>query len=263
MTSPAYLMRGQVMHARLRPVKHRFVYPVFCVRINLARLADSNNMWFGVNRWRPMSLRTRDYGARDTSSPDTWMRAQLADAGLPNDGDIWLQTFPRLFGIVFNPVSFWYCHDNTGALRAVMAEVNNTFGETHRYLLAGEDGQPITAASTLVCNKVMHVSPFCEVRGTYRFRLRDTATSMFVGIDYDDGNGPLIHTAIGGKPEVLTALAACKALLSQPFMTIGIIVKIHWQAFKLWRMRVPFFRKPDRPSGYTTDSNNFKKDIAS
>jgi len=267
MTIPAYLIRGQVMHERFRPVRHRFVYPVFCLRLNLARLAEAGNLWFGVDRRRLMSLRTRDYGPRDGSDLDQWMRAQLKEAGLPHDGEIWLQTFPRLFGFVFNPVSFWYCHDRHGTLRAVLAEVNNTFGETHRYLLSGSEGQAITADTRLVCAKAMHVSPFCEVRGSYRFRFRDTAETVMVGIDYDDGNGPLINTAIGGKRRVLTAASALQALLAQPFMTVGIVVKIHWQAWKLWRRHVPFFRKPEPAPNHTSRAaaapTNLKKEISS
>jgi len=245
-SAAAYLLRGQVMHERLRPVHHRFVYPVFCVRLNLARLAEAGNAWFGVDRRRLMSLRTRDYGPRDGSSLDTWMRAQLRQAGLPADGEIWLQTFPRLFGIVFNPVSFWYCHDRNGVLRAVLAEVNNTFGETHRYLLANPDQRGIDADSRLQCAKQLHVSPFCTVRGTYQFRFRDSAAAAQVAIDYDDGEGVLMHTAVGGKTVVLDAASTLRALLGQPFMSAGIFLKIHWQAWQLWRKRVPFFRKPEQ-----------------
>jgi DUF1365 family protein len=242
--APAYLLRGQVMHERLRPVLHRFVYPVFCVRVNLARLAEANNAWFGVDRPRLMSLRTRDFGPRDGSSLETWMRVQLAQLGLPLDGEIWLQTFPRLFGLVFNPVSFWYCHDRSGALRAVLAEVNNTFGETYRYLLTHPQQEAITADTRLQCAKQMHVSPFCEVRGGYHFRFRDTAASALVAIDYDDGEGVLIHTSVGGNMQPLVSRSALRALLAQPLMSASIIVKIHWQAWKLWRKRVPFFSKP-------------------
>jgi len=247
--APAYLIRGQVMHERLRPVVHRFVYPVFYLRINVARLEDAGNRWFGIDRRRLMSLRTRDYGPRDGSSLDAWIRDHLRNAGLPADGEIWLQTFPRLFGVVFNPVSFWYCHDRSGALRAVLAEVNNTFGETQRYLLAAPDQGVISADTHLQCAKVMHVSPFCEVRGTYHFRFRDTATTAMVGIDYDDGQGVLMHTAVGGKVQALDRSSARKALLAQPFMSAGILLKIHWQAWKLWRKRVPFFSKPERAAG--------------
>ena len=281
MNTPAYLIRGQVMHERMRPAHHRFVYPVFCLRINLSRLeeASAGNAWFGVNRRRLMSLRTRDYGPRDGSSLDLWMRKVLRDAGLPDDGEIWLQTFPRLFGYAFNPVSFWYCHDSSGALRSVLAEVNNTFGETHRYLLAAENFQAINAETRLICAKSMHVSPFCEVRGAYRFRFRDSDNSVMVAIDYDDnadsasinpdadnGMDPLIYTAISGKREVLNAASTRRALLAQPLMTFGIIAKIHWQAWKLWRKRVPFFRQPYYPpqtSESAVGTANFNKEISS
>ena len=266
--APAYLVRGQVMHERLRPAQHRFVYPVFYVRLNLARLSAANNAWFGVNRLRLMSLRTRDYGPRDGSDLDGWMRAQLADAGLPCDGEIWLQTFPRLFGFVFNPVSFWLCHDSSGALRAVLAEVNNTFGETHRYLLADSERNAITPDTRLVCAKAMHVSPFCEVRGSYRFRFRDSATTTLIGIDYEDGvdnpesPGVLIHTTVGGRLQAMTSAVALRALLTQPFLTFGIVAKIHWQAWKLWRKRVPFFRKPVRPTDSAVATANFNKEMS-
>lgn len=273
-SAAAYLVRGQVMHARLRPVYHRFVYPVFYVRLNLARLGDVNNTWFGVNCRRLMSVRTRDYGPRDGSDLDGWMRAQLAEAGLPSDGEIWLQTFPRLFGFVFNPVSFWLCHDSGGALRAVLAEVNNTFGETHRYLLADGERKAITPHTRLVCAKAMHVSPFCEVRGTYHFRFRDTAKSTLIGIDYDDeagdqhdarrpeSAGVLMHTTVGGRLQAMTSDSALLALLTQPFLTFGIVAKIHWQAWKLWRKRVPFFRKPDRPADSGVATANFNKEMS-
>jgi DUF1365 family protein len=126
----------------------------------------------------------------------------------------------------------------------VLAEVNNTFGDTQRYLLAHPQQEPITADTRLQCAKQMHVSPFCEVRGNYRFRFRDTAASALVGIDYDDGEGVLIHTAVGGKMQPLVSSSALLALLAQPLMSAGIIVKIHWQAWQLWRKRVPFFSKP-------------------
>lgn len=247
-TAAARIISGQVMHERLRPVLHRFVYPVFYLRVNLARLNELNSAWFGINRWRVAALYTKDYGARDGSDLESWMRTLLQQAGIKADGEIWLQTFPRLFGYVFNPVSFWYCYDKTGALRAVLAEVNNTFGESHRYLLS--DAQAITEHSTLIGKKNLHVSPFCQVQGTYRFRFRDLADSNFVSLDYHDENGLLIKTAVGGRSEAFTARRILRAVLKQPFLTFGIVLGIHWQAFKLWRKGVPFFSKPAAPRQY-------------
>jgi hypothetical protein len=244
----AQLLIGQVMHERLRPVRNHFVYPVFSVLLRTNALATLKQFWFGVDCWRPMSIRQRDYGPRSGEALDGWMRGLLRDAGLPDDGEIWLQTFPRLFGYAFNPVNFWYCHDRDGRLAAMLAEVNNTFGEHHRYLLvpAGEpDGQGWLEMHS---PKVFHVSPFCEVKGSYRFRVRRQAGTRFVGIDYDDGDGLLLRTAVGGRLAAFTGRALATALLRQPFLTLGVVARIHLQALRLWRMRVPFFRKPTPPA---------------
>ncbi len=236
----AQLVHARVMHARLRPVLHRFVYPVFYVRLNLARLADCQSAWFGIDRRAPLSLRTRDYGPRDGSDLQHWMRALLATHGVQADGEIWLQTFPRVFGYVFNPVSFWHCHDADGQLRAVLAEVNNTFGETHRYLLQ------LDSNGGAVCLKQMHVSPFCETAGSYRFRFRLEARRPHTAIDYYDKHGLLIRTTLSGQPQPMTARAIAMAMLRYPLLGIGIVFRIHWQALRLWLKGVPFFRKPPR-----------------
>lgn len=250
--SPAWLLTGRVIHERLRPRQHRFAYPVFYVRCNLARLASLDSMWFGVNRWRPLSLYARDYGPCDGSDLHTWMRAQLVEAGLPSDGEIWLQTFPRVFGYAFNPVSFWFCFDRDGALRALLAEVRNTFGARHGYLLSAPDGGAIDAATELTCRKVLHVSPFCQVEGHYRFRVRESQQVSSVAIDYHDAEGLLIHTVVGGQLRPLTRSAALVALARQPLQTLAVVARIHWQALRLLCKKVPFYGKHPA-SGHDAD----------
>lgn len=245
------------MHERLRPKRNRFVYPVFCVRLNLDRLSELDHWWFGVNRPRLMGIRTRDYGACDGSDLAAWMRHQLSEAGVSAGGEIWLQTFPRVFGYVFNPVSFWYCHDQGGDLRAVLAEVTSTFGERHSYLLTAADDQVITAATALECRKKLYVSPFCRVEGHYEFRLRDTTDTSFVGIDYFDTAGLVLRTSIGGRKRVLNRQAALQAVIGQPLMTFSIIVRIYWQALRLALHKVPFFFKQQAaPSHQAADIDN-------
>ncbi|WP_260854123.1 DUF1365 domain-containing protein [Paraburkholderia sp. BCC1886] len=245
----AWLLTGKVMHERLRPRHHRFVYPVFYVRCDLDRLASLDNGWFGIDRWRPLALHRRDHGPRDGSDLATWMRAQLAGAGIEEaDGRIWLQAFPRVFGYAFNPVSFWFCHDRAGQLRALLAEVRNTFGARHSYLLSATNHAPITADTPLVCRKVLHVSPFCRVEGDYAFRVKETPASASVAIDYRDAHGLLIRTALAGRLTPLTRWSALGALLRQPLLTVGVVFRIHWQALRLALKKAPFHGKNPAPA---------------
>lgn len=243
--APAQLIHGHVMHARLRPALNRFVYPVFYIRLNLDRLDECRSAWFGIDRWRPLSLRTRDYGPRDGSDLSQWLRALLAQHGVAAPASIWLQTFPRVFGYVFNPVSFWHCHDADGRLSAVLAEVNNTFGETHHYLLRVAQGEA-------ACDKWMHVSPFCPTRGSYRFRFRTDGAMPRTGIDYYDDDGLLIRTTLSGRAAPMSSRAIAAALLRYPLLGLGIVFRIHWQALRLWCKGVPFFRKPRQAADHFT-----------
>jgi uncharacterized protein len=251
----AWLMSGRVMHERLRPVRHRFVYPVFCVRCDLSRLAELHSAWFGVDRLRPLSLMTRDYGACDGTDLLAWIRARLAAAGLDLEGgSVWLQTFPRLFGYAFNPVSFWLCYDRHGDLRALLAEVRNTFGQRHSYLLKAPDDGPIDAHTPLQCAKTLHVSPFCTVEGHYAFRIRENGRGASICIDYHDAQGLAIRTAIALTRQPLSRGPALRALLRQPLLTVGVVARIHWQALRLWLKKVPFYgsRPPHPHSTQTT-----------
>jgi DUF1365 family protein len=234
------LLIGHVMHRRLRPVVNAFAYPVFFVRLPLDRLAEADNALFRVDRPGLMSFRQKDHGPRDGSPLLAWMQALLRRQGLPDDGAIVLQTFPRVFGYVFNPVSFWYCHDRSGALIAVLAEVNNTFGGHHEYLLFNPDRSPLREGQELRADKAFHVSPFCEVEGGYRFRFILGERRVVAHIDYDTAEGPLLLTAISGRTQALTTLALLAAFLRMPLLTFGVIARIHWQALKLWRKGVKF-----------------------
>lgn len=234
------ILVGHVMHRRLRPVVNAFVYPVFFIRLPLRNLAFGNGPFFGVDRNRLLSFHQRDHGPRDGSPLLPWIENLLHERGLPSDGEIVLQTFPRVFGYVFNPVSFWFCHDRAGALIAVLAEVNNTFGGTHSYLLHNVDASPLQDGQTLRAEKVFHVSPFNDIEGSYRFRFKLDHAVQTSHIDYDDAEGELLLTAISGKARAWTTGNLLAALVRMPFLTAGVMLRIHWQAFKLWLKGVPF-----------------------
>jgi DUF1365 family protein len=249
----ALLFTGQVMHQRMRPARHCFSYPVFFVRFSLDHPESLEGPLFTVNGRNLFSLRYADYGPRDGSDLRSWIRALLMREGLPlADGEIWLQTFPRVLGYAFNPVSFWLCHDRAGALRAVLAEVNNTFGEHHNYLLAHPDGRPIAPGDELQARKVFHVSPFLDVKGTYRFRFRTNVPDSLFRIDYEDESGKLLYTTMSGQGGPLTTRTLARAFVRYPMMTLGVIVRIHYHALRLWRKQLHFFSKPMPPSQETT-----------
>ena len=236
-----HLLRGYVTHERLRPVRHAFRYPLFQVLCDLGRLDTLSRWWFGIGRRRIMTVDPRDFGPRDGRPLETWMRERLAAEGIPADGRIWLQSIPRLAGYAFNPVSFWYCHDREGHLRALYADVRSTFGEHHGYLLSAPDRGPIEGDDVLLVRKMFHVSPFFDVIGHYAFRVQRREQRLVVRIDYSDDDGLLLRTAISMCAEPLNGWSAARALLAQPFGAVNVMIQIHWQAARLWLMRVPFY----------------------
>ena len=243
---------GEVRHTRLRPVRHAFRYRSFFARVPAHRLdGRPHGSWlFGVNRPGLISFHESDHG--DGRTALSWIRGLLDEAGIEADGEIWLHAFVRVFGYAFKPVSFWFCHDRGGALRAVVAEVNNTFGERHCYLLAEPDGRVLRAGVELRALKVFHVSPFCGVEGAYRFRFLGNAQRALARIDYDDAEGALLATSMSGRLVPIDAAACARALLAYPGFTFGVMARIHWQALRLWVKRVRWFRKPNPPAVLTT-----------
>ena len=249
---------GTIRHERLRPVRHVFSYPGCFLRVRIdgeeaRQAAHSLWPWFGWERSAPMSFRSSDHG--DGVTPlETWIRALCAQAGVATDGPIWLQTFPRMLGYAFKPVSFWFCHRADGELIAVMAEVNNTFGERHCYLLAEPDGAPLRAGRDLRARKVFHVSPFFDVQGEYVFRFLHRDGRAVSRIELHDEQGTVLVTSLSGRLETASAAVARRALFGHPLFTLGVIARIHLQAWRLWRAGVPFHRKPSPPQDFVTRS---------
>ncbi len=245
---------GAVMHERQVQAHNRFVYPSVFLRLPLERLETLRVPLLGIERANVFSFRNRDHGARDGSALLPWIRALLREHELAQvcDGQIVLQTMPRILGFVFNPVSFWFCHDREGALRVVLAEVSNTFGERHNYLVHHPDRRPIRAGDELRATKCFHVSPFFPVRGEYRFRFEQRGAVHAVSIELWDGGVLQLSTRLSGRAQALDGGAMRKWLARQPFMTLGVVARIHWQALRLALRRVSFFRKPPPPLEETT-----------
>jgi len=248
---------GQVRHTRLRPARHAFAYPTFFLMLPLRSMRRYGSGELAHNRAGWLSFHDSDHGDGRSAAQGgalAWMEALLQREGiLDADGEIWLHCTPRVLGYTFKPVSFWYCHRADGTLRAIVAEVNNTFGERHCYLLdAPHYGRELRAS------KSFHVSPFCRVEGEYRFRFmraqRHGMERTVACIDLLDAQGLLLQTSVSGVLQPCTARSARRVLWRQPAMTLALIAHIHWQALRLWFKRVPFFRKPEPPADFVTRS---------
>lgn len=235
---------GPVWHRRLRPVRHEFSHEAYFLMLPMRALRETPAPALCRNRFGLIGFHDRDHGEGGDDAL-AWAEALLRDEGLGGlDGEIWLQTLPRVLGHTFKPVSFWWAHRRDGTLGAVLAEVNNTFGDRHVYVLTGD---ALARGETVVATKRLHVSPFCRVEGGYRFRFRRDEQSCLVRIDHDDADGALLQTSQGGRLLPLTPASRRRAFFGLPLMTLAVVLRIHWHALRLWLRRVPFHRRPAAP----------------
>lgn len=260
MTLAARLAAGEVLalsaditHARRGALRHSFRTRTEHVLLSPESARPPRGL--SLDHFNLLALYRRDHGGlRGEGTGAKWAWEQFAQAGLERrPGHVLaLLTQPRFLGYWFNPVSFWMVIEGND-LYAVIAEVNNTFGERHCYLLdAPRHGVPATA------DKVFHVSPFAPVRGEYRFVFMRTQHGgedrTVVRIDFHDEPGAeaLIRTSVSGTLQPLDAASARRALWGHPLMTLGVIARIHWQALRLWLKQAPFFRQPAAPADFVT-----------
>ncbi len=249
----AEFIAAEVMHARVRPKQNRFRYRVPYVAIPARELdARARHGLLSIDGLNLFSVRTRDYGHGELRGA-AWIREVLLSRQLhAADGEMVLVTIPRIFGVAFNPVSFWLCFDEAKALRAVVAEVNNTFGERHFYLCCHDDQRPIAAHDRLVNAKAFHVSPFLKVEGAYRFSFAWGAETLGIRIDLHDGDGLLLTTTVAGKRQTLSSGRLLWALIANPLVMFKVLSLIHYQAARLFLKGVALVAKPPPPAETVT-----------
>jgi DUF1365 family protein len=245
----AMLYRGCVMHARLKPVGHRFVYRVLNLLIDLDRLdeADRQSCLFAVNRRGLYSFHERDHGPRDGSSLAAYARAAAKSEGVDlSGGKVLLLCYPRLLGFVFNPLSIYYCYGSDGSLRLLIYEVRNTFGETHSYVCAVRPGEESAAGLRQARDKRLYVSPFIGMEMRYHFRLSQPADRLKVRILETDRDGPLLAATFHGRQWALTSPHLLVAFLALPFVTLKVVGGIHYEAARLWLKGLRLQPRPAR-----------------
>lgn len=249
MTASA-LYFGDVMHARLQPVRHRFAYRVVSLYADLDELPALHRRLrlLSHNAGNVFSFQDRDHGPRDGQPLRPWIEARLTDAGIDlAGGAVRLLCFPRLWGYVFNPLTLWFCHHADGSLRAILYEVSNTFGQHHSYLIPLSDDDRRSGAIRQGCGKGFYVSPFLPMESDYHFRLRVPGERLAVAIRQTTAAGDTLIATQTGRRRALTDANLLRALGTHPLMTAKVMAGIHWQALRLWRKGVPFHRRPAPP----------------
>jgi DUF1365 family protein len=218
----AALYFGEVMHARLKPIGHRFNYRVMSLLIDLDRLADADRQspLFGVNRAALYSFNEADHGDRDRSSLRAYVQRCAAERGIDlTGGRVLLLCYPLLFGYTFNPLSVYFCYRADGGLGLLIYEVRNTFGDIHSYALAVKPDEVSDAGVRQQQDKLFYVSPFIEMAMRYHFRVSPPADKVKLRILETDREGPLLAATFSGRRRALTSAALLRAFFSLPLVT--------------------------------------------
>lgn len=257
------IIYSEVGHARLSPKKNSFKYKVFFTKIPVTH--DDTVVTpklFSLNKWNILSVMYSDHGAKnDNTGWYEYITLELEKAKIKTKttDKIYLCCFPRVFGYAFNPISYWLIETADGKLRAVMCEVRNTFKQNHNYLLSKPDKSFISFDDLLYADKKLFVSPFNKVEGRYEFKFKNTAHEFKSIINYYDGNGKhILKTFMGGNIETLTTTKILKSLVIYPAMTLLVVVRIHWQAIRLYFKKVKPTLK-HRPKAYRNNQTSSSK----
>jgi DUF1365 family protein len=247
MSTHSALYDAVLEHERYAPAHNAFRYRIYQLLLDLDELDElsAEIPFLSSDRRNLVEVRAADHLGDPRLSIRDNVRTWLDSRGVSvPEGRIELLTQVRTFGYVFNPVSFYFVRNTNDTLACVVAEVHNTFGERWPYLLGAPcelDGDGRMHFST---EKRFHVSPFMEVSGTYRFLLGEPGERLMMRIDEELDGRRLFRAVLTGERRPLTSGALAHALVRYPWVTGQVMARIHWQALKLWRKRVPFHRKP-------------------
>jgi len=244
-------IRASTIHIRRGALHHAFRYTVDYVLIDPDRPPRLRLLSF--DRFNLWSVRQHDHGGeRRHGRGAEWFRDVLRARGAwAPDLSIRLLTQPGFLWFRFNPVSFWIAMRGPDRV-AIVAEVNSTFGQRHCYVCAHPDLRPITPDDRFTATKQMHVSPFQQVAGAYRFRFNLSPDAIDIRIDYENGGEGVIATLTGARSPA-TDRALLSAALRRPFGGLRVLALIHWQAARLWLRRAPFLRRQPAPATLVSD----------
>ena len=248
MTTASGLYVGLVSHARVKPRKHKLAYKVFMLLIDLDELPDLKLKTLGVGRFNLFGFDPSRFGDDSGRPLKAQIEATLADAGIAHGGPVRMLAMPQILGRAFNPLTVYFCHAADGALSAILYEVNNTFGERHSYLIPA----PNAALIRQGCAKEFYVSPFMDMELSYAFRILRPEDRVLVAVDTSDAEGLVLAASFSGERRPLTDRELLKAWLTHPWMSLGVVAAIHFEAAKIWLKGEKVRVRPAKPARQVT-----------
>jgi len=238
---------GTLRHRRFSPARHEFTYPLFMVFLDIDRLPELMKIspLAGYNRGNWVSYQECDhFGDPAKTLRERLWRDALANNLEPPRGRIFLLTHLRYLGYNFNPVSFFYCYDHEDRLQTIVAEVNNTFGETANYWLTAGLERSAGNNKRYRFHKTFHVSPFMKLGHEYDWTFTPPGERLITeSVSYEDGR-PIFDSTLKLERREWSRRELHRALIRFPWVTAKVITAIHWQALRLLRKRVPVVSHP-------------------
>ncbi len=249
------LFQGHIEHTRYHPRDHQLRYPLYLYGLDLDELPEIDRRLplFGYNRLRPSAIYDKDYGYPGGGTVKEKILSLLHRHGLDRPPErIVLITSARYFNYVFNPVSFYYCFAGGDTLAGVVAEVNNTYGERHLYVLQKPRSASAGYLASYTADKVFHVSPFNNLEGTYTFYFGSLQTGLDIKIELIRDGQRVFGAHLVAAAVPLTPWSHTRTLLAHPVVPHLSIPRIYWQAFRLFfQKKLTFHKKPDPASPLT------------
>ncbi len=243
---------GLVTHARVRPRRHALAYRVYNMLFDLDELPELGRRFrfFSVDGFNLLSFHERDHGDGSGVPLREQIAGRLAAAGIVADGPMRLLCYPRVLGLVFNPISTYFCHRADGVLAAILYEVNNTFGQRHSYLIpvVDPDARPIRQH----CDKAFYVSPFMAMDMAYDFSVRPPGDEVALTVRGSDAVGTMITATFTGTRREISDGALLGTFLRHPLLMLKVVGGIHWEALKLVAKGMRLHSRPAPPAEATT-----------
>jgi len=235
--------KAKVFHARNFPKKNSFLYKVYYLLLDINELPVKSH-FLSFEKFNLFSFYKKDHCKNDDKKDlRNWIENILTKENI-KACKIMLLTQPRVLGYVFNPVSLWFCLNEKKELIAVLAEVNNTFGESHSYLIYNNDYSVIKSNQEHFAKKEFHVSPFFTREGKYRFKFDYNPEKIKVFIDYFSEDKLMLQTSLNVDCKTLSDWQLIKAFFAIPFLTLKVIILIHYQALKIVFKGIKYIKKP-------------------